>query len=422
LVIRNIPQLSTTKLRADALAIAEAGYQAINLERVFTDRLHLQSDVLTVGGHSFNLSKYERIYVVGVGKGSSIVARTIERILGSNRLSAGYVIDNHPIRLTGTIKAFKGTHPLPSQQNIDATEEIVKLLHQATSRDLVITIVCGGGSALFCKPGDRTCLELQFIGSHMLRSGASIHEMNTVRKHVSRIHGGHMAMYAYPATILALMVSDVPGDDLDVIASGPTVRDTTTRQDAQRVAAQFKLPEIPFYETPKDQKYFRKVTNVVIASGSLAVDAMADKARELGYDPIIYDRDLKGLAKDVGPKLAAIPQPGQVALACGETEVHVTHTGRGGRNQDVALSAIAHLSPNGVLVSAASDGADNEPVAGGIVDGQTSARRCHELGLDPNAAVMLNDSYPVLHALGDHLHTRPGNANVADFMVSLRGR
>lgn len=420
MVIKNFKQLAKTALRTDALTIAEAGYQSIDIEQVFKRELKLQSTQLTVHGHNYDLNKFENIYVVGVGKGSSRAARGVEKVLG-HYIKGGFVIDTTPAKLQ-KVFAFKGTHPLPSQKNIAATDEIVKLSHQATAKDLVICIICGGGSALFCRPGERTCLELQLIRSAMLKAGAPIHDINTVYKHVSHIHGGHLAQYAYPATVLSLCVSDVPGDDLDVIASGPTVLDSTTCKDAERTARKYKLPEIPFIETPKSKKYFKKVTNLVLASGDLAVDAMAEKAKELGYKPIIINRNITGLANKVGPDLAQKIQPGEALLAAGETEVHVTHPGRGGRSQDLAVSAIPYLSADSVIVACASDGRDNEPVAGGIADGEVSRILCEKYELDPQESIAMNNSYPLLEKLGDHLYTRIGTANIADFMVVIRSK
>jgi glycerate 2-kinase len=420
MVIKNFKQLAKTPLREDALTIAEAGYDAIDIEQVFKRTLRVAGNVLTVQGHSYDLKKYKHIYVVGVGKGSSRAARGVEHVLG-DRIVRGFVIDTNPAK-TQKIFAFKGTHPLPSQQNIDATEEVVKVLEQAEKDDLVLCIICGGGSALFSRPGDRTLLELQLIGSHMLKAGAPIHDMNTVRKHVSLIHGGHLAKFAYPATVLSLYVSDVPGDDLHVIASGPTVLDPTTRKDAVRVAHKYKLPPIPFIETPKDKKYFRKVTNLVVASGDMVVEAMAEKARALGYKPVIVGRNITGLAKEVGPDLVRRVQPGEALIAAGETEVNVTHPGRGGRCQDVATSAIPYLTPDSVIVACASDGKDNEPVAGAVADGKVSAQKCKEFGLDPVKAVEMNDTFPLLEKLGDHLQTKLVTANISDFLVVVRSK
>jgi glycerate-2-kinase len=421
MVIKNYDKLAKTALRRDALTIVEAGYESIDIEKLFTSKLHMEGDKLILGANTYDLTKFKHIYVVGVGKGSGLAAKAIEKLLTPERITAGAIIDITTRRLK-KIKSCKGTHPLPSEQNIAFTEEIIRIMELADKDDLVISIICGGGSALFCKPGGLTCLELQFISSVLLRAGASIQEINTVRKHVSLIHGGYMAKYAYPATVLSLIISDVPGDQLEMVSSGPTVMDTTTKADAERVAKQYGLPSIGMIETPKDAKYFKKVTNVLIASGSQTVEAMAIKARALGYQPVVYSKRLSGLAKEVGPAMAARVKPGEALLACGETEVIVTHPGMGGRNQDVVLSALTKLPDDAVIISAASDGKDNVPVAGGIADGDWSRKQCAKLGIDPMAAVEENRGYKALHKLGDHLLINHITANISDFILVLRGK
>lgn len=418
MVIRNIKKLAKTAPRSDALAIIEAGYEAIAIDRLVRDNLIIEGDTLTVEGQSFKLSDYRHVYVAGVGKGSALVARNLEQLIGRRRIKRGFVIDVAKHRLR-RIKSLVGSHPLPSEKNIKATEQVIKLLQSATKDDLVITLICGGGSALFCKPGSLTCLEMQFVSNHLLKAGATIQQINTVRKHLSLIHGGGMAKFAYPATILSLIISDVPGDDLSMVSSGPTVLDTTTKTQAEQVAKRFGLPPLDMLETPKDPRYFKRVTNVLIGSGTNTVIAMAQKARELGYNPRIVTRRLHGLAKEIGPALVQRAHPGQAILACGETEVIVTRAGKGGRNQDVVVSAMPHLKPNQVIISAASDGKDNVPVAGGIADGTWSTARLKRKHIDPTRAVTDNQSYKVLHKLKDHLYINKVTANVSDFVVAL---
>lgn len=419
MIIKNFKKLAKTDLRRDALTIAEAGYESIAIKKLFRQDLSVDGDTLSVHGHKYNLKKFDNIYVIGLGKNSAAAAQVIESTIGPRRIQAGFVIDIAKKRMK-KIKAMRGTHPLPSNQNIRATNKIVELLKNVTEKDLVVAIVCGGGSSLACRPDSLTCLELQFISSLLLRAGATIQEINTVRKHVSLIHGGYLAKEAYPATVLSLIVSDVPGDDISMVASGPLVPDRTTKSAAERIAKKYGLPPIDFLETPKDKKYFTRVTNVLIASGSTVVDAMAKKAQELGYKPIVYSRQLSGLAKDVGPAMAKKVKPGQALLACGETEVVVTRPGKGGRNQDVVLSAIPNLDTNSVIISAASDGKDNVPVAGGIADGTLSAKKIQKRRLDPVVAVNNNRSYKTLHSLRDHIFIQKITANISDFVIVLK--
>ncbi len=419
MIIRNFKKLAKNDLRRDGLLIAEAGYESIAIKKLFHQDLSLDGDVLSVRGHSYNLKQYSNVYVIGIGKNSAAAAQVIESTIGPKRIKTGFVIDITKKRMK-KIKALRGTHPLPSNQNIRATRKIINLLSQVTERDLVIAIICGGGSSLACRPDNLTCLELQFISGLLLRAGANIKEINTVRKHVSLIHGGYLAKEAYPATVLSLIISDVPGDDISMVASGPLMLDRTTKSQAERIAKKYGLPPIEFTETPKDKKYFARVTNILIASGSTVVDAMAAKAKAIGYKPVVYSRKLTGLAKDVGPAMAKRVKSGEALLACGETEVIVTRPGKGGRNQDVVLSAIPKLSKDSVIISAASDGKDNIPVAGGIADNPLTIKKLQKKHIDPIASVNDNRSYKALHSLRDHLFIQKVTANISDFVIILK--
>jgi glycerate 2-kinase len=418
-IIRNYKQLATTQARRDALKIAEAGYKAIQIDRIVEGSLNMHYQTLIIDGHQFVLNNYENVYVVGVGKGSAMAAEAIEKLIGPKRISDGCVIDiaSRPMK---KIRSMIGTHPLPSEQNITATTEVVKILERAGKKDLVIAIICGGGSALFCKPGNLTCLELQFISTMLLRAGAGIEEINTVRKHASQIHGGYMAKYAFPATVLSLIISDVPGNDIQMVASGPTVYDTTTKAQATSIAKRYGLPPLGLVETPKDRRFFKKVHNVVIACGDVAVDGMEAEAKKLGYKPRVLSRKLDGYASERGPELAAKVKPGEALLACGETGVIVTKVGKGGRNQDLALSAVSLLAPDSAIVAAASDGKDNVAVAGAVTDGMQTRKRLRLKGINPANAVVNNNSYAALKATGDHLQIRKVTANVSDFTVAVR--
>ncbi len=420
-IIKNIKRLATTPLRADALAICEAGYEALRVSTIIESQLKLTGTKLQIGKLSYDLSKYRHIYVVGVGKGSALAAQSIEKTLGPKRIASGYVIDIVRKRLK-KIRSLRGTHPLPSEQNIAATEKVIELLKKATQDDLVLTVICGGGSSLFCSPGGMSCTDLQLVSDQLLKSGANIGQINTVRKHLSRIHGGFMAQYAYPAKLVSLIISDVVGDNLGVIASGPTVLDHTTVQDAQKVAEQFGLPSLTFTETPKDTKLFNKVDTLILANGSRAVEAMSKRAEELGYTSRTYSTKVSGLASSVGPTLAQSVRAGEALLGCGETQVVVTHPGKGGRNQDVALSATPFLAKHSVIISAASDGKDNIPVAGGITDSDWAGRQLSRKHISPESAVEQNQSYKVLRKIRGLLQIRKVTANVSDFYVVLRGK
>ncbi len=420
MIIKNLSKLAVNPIRRDALLIAEAGYEAIEINRLFQNVCSLQQKKLCIGMHEFNLEGYKNIYIIGLGKGSARATRSILKTIPTSMVKAGAVIDIERLWL-GKIKSFKGTHPLPSEKNIVATNEIIKILSRANKDDLVITIICGGGSSLICRPsGNLTCTDLQVVGDHLLKSGADITEMNTIRKHLSEIHGGFLAKYAYPAQVLSLIVSDVPGNKIDMVASGPTVRDTTSIADAEGLAKKHGLGNLNFVETPKDPKYFEKVHNIILASGETALYAMKTKAVELGYIPKVYSKSLNGFAKNVGPQMAKSVTRNTALLACGETQVHVTHPGKGGRNQDVALSSMPFLPENSAVISCASDGKDNIPVAGGIVDDDFSVWKIEQIDADPTKAVELNQSYITLKRIQGIFKIRKVTANISDFIVVLR--
>ncbi len=414
MIIKNFDKLATSELRKDALTIAEAGYEAISIPVLIGKTLSLDSDVLKIQGNEYDLKKFKNIFIAAIGKGCGLIAEELENLIGAKNIKAGVAIDLKHRKLK-KIKVFGGTHPLPSEKNILATKKLIKTLKEAKSKDLVITIVCGGGSSLACLPAkNNSCNDLRSVSEHMLKGGATIQELNTVRKHISKIHGGNMAKYAYPANVLGLIISDVPGNDIDIVASGPISLDGSSLEEAKKLATKFKVQNIELSETPKDLKYFKKVTKLMLASGSTALEGMEQKAKELNYDISIYSESLSGLANEVGPKLAKKVKSKQVLLACGETTVVVTKPGMGGRNQDLALSALPYLKNNSVIISASSDGKDNINVAGGITDFSINYKN-----LNPTKAVADNQSFKTLKSINGLYIINKITANVSDFIVVL---
>ncbi|MEY4745279.1 MAG: hypothetical protein RL272_1224 [Candidatus Parcubacteria bacterium] len=424
-LVRNRTSLATTSLRRDALAVLEAGLRAIDTRRAVRAAFRLQGSKLRLGGRSWDLSRFERIYVVGIGKAAYDAAVEIERILG-RRIEGGIVLDvkSGPLR---RMTSIAGTHPLPSLANMRATGEIVALLKQAGSKDLVIAVVSGGGSALLCWPYGMKGDALAGITDALMRKGASIREINTVRKHLSEIQGGQFARMAYPATVIGLLFSDVPGDDPGIIASGPTVRDTTTADDAAAILAKHdilrtcRMPDCRLRETPKDPVFFSRVANVIVMSNRAALRAMAAEARRLGYAARVLSRELSGEARDVGRRLAGLPRRGEMVLAAGETTVTVRGKGRGGRNQEVALGALSEAGDDVLVISCASDGIDNTPAAGAIADAVTR-RQAAAKRLDARAALSANASYDFFRKLGQQIITGKTGANVSDLMIAARAR
>ena len=424
-VIKNFSKLATSKLRKDALNIIEAGLQAIDTKRVVNQAVKLRGSILRVQGQKYDLKKYNRVFIIGIGKASHDAAAELERLLGS-KITDGVVIDVKPGKLK-RCEYVRGTHPLPSTKNMRATSKIIKMLENMSSNDLVLTIVSGGGSAMLVQPCQLKCEHLIKINDYLLRSGASIHEINTVRKHLSLIKGGQFARFAHPATVVGLIFSDVPGDDLSVIASGPTVIDKTTVLDARRIIKKYKIfqnckvPHCEPIETPKEKTFFKRVQNYLMVSNQVATEAMQQKAKKLGYRTRLLSNELQGEALKVGADLAKQAKAGQALIAAGETTVTVRGKGKGGRNQELVLGAITKLPPDTLICSVASDGIDNTPVAGAFIDEQVLGS-IKKRKLDPKAALQTNNSYPLLQKLKCQIKTGKTGANVSDLMLVLRDR
>ncbi|MGY4707497.1 glycerate kinase type-2 family protein [Candidatus Bipolaricaulota sp. J31] len=437
-------------LKDIARELIQAGIEAVRPRECVRRALSLEGEILRVGDRRYDLREIEHIYVVGFGKASAGMARAVEDIL-SARIAKGLVITADGYRVaTGIVEVREAGHPIPDGRGIAAAEELLSLVQEAGERDLVLILISGGGSALLTAPAEGISLEdLAATNALLLRCGATIQEINAVRKHLSRAKGGQLARLAQPARVVSLVLSDVVGDPLDSIASGPTVPDPTTFADAIGVLRRYgiweKVPEsvrrhlqrgasgmIP--ETPKPgDPCFSRVQNVIVGSGRHAAEAALKKGEELGFTGKILTTTLEGEAREVGKVLAAIarelrahgrplPPPALLVLA-GETTVTVRGGGKGGRNQELALSAALGIDDLAgvVIASVGTDGRDGPTdAAGGIVDGGT-ARRIRDAGLDPEGLLRDNDSYRGLSAAGDLLVLGPTGTNVADLLLILAG-
>lgn len=423
MLISNAKKIAKSKGRRAALRIIEAGLSAVRTDTAIRAVLKLKGNKLAVGGRSYDLRKFDHLYVIGFGKASYAAAVELEKILGS-RISGGIVLDVIGGKLK-RIKSLVGSHPLPTMKNVRAAGEIVDLLKQADTRDLIIAVVSGGGSALLCRPYGLKCSELALVTKMLMRRGAEIGEMNTVRKHLSEILGGQFARLAYPAKIIGLVFSDVPGDDVSMVASGPTVLDKTTVEDAAGILAKYdivracSLDGCGLIETPKDPVFFRNVHNVLVVSNRHAVEAMKKEATRLGYKARILSTRLEGEAREVGRKLSSMPRAGEAVIAGGETTVTVSGKGVGGRNQELALGALGAVSEGAVVVSCASDGHDNGPAAGGIAD-RLALDTARRLKLDPKKYLAENDSFSFLKKIASQILCKPTGINISDLMLALR--
>jgi len=423
--IKSFKKLAVSEERKKLLNIIEAGLEAIDTKKAITNALKIEKGKLLIYNHSFSLKNAEKIVVVGIGKCSLEAGAVLEKKLGK-RLTGGIVLDVHEGELK-KIQTYTGDHPLMSPRNIDATKKIIELLSGLTEKDLVIFVISGGGSALLCQPKNFTCFQESSVVDALMHSGADIYETNTVRKHLSLARGGFLAKYAYPARVVSLIFSDVIGDNLEFIASGPTVKDTTTLDQAKMVLDKYKIYEkigltpLNLIETPKDNKYFERVKNILFVSNQTALDAMSEKSLELGYMPRICRNNLSGEAKDVAKQIIdelSKENLGTVLLYGGETTVKIKGRGKGGRNQEMSLSGLRYIKDNQLLISVASDGRDNSENAGGICDIITK-EKAKKLNLDIEKYLKNNNSYEFFDKTGDYLKTGDTGSNVADIIVGI---
>ncbi len=424
-IIKNFDRLATSDLRRRALTIAEAGFAAIDTKAAVrrTVKYNQQKQILEVGDKRYRLADFERVMCIGFGKAAFDAVSELQNILG-DKIKCGFVIDLKEGSL-GNIVCKVGTHPYPTKVNIEATKELLAMLSDCTEKDLVLCVVSGGGSALLCYPHEMSCEAEVAIISALTVKGATIQELNTVRKHISRVKGGNLAKLMYPASVISLIFSDVPGDDISMVASGPTVVDKTFMKDAAAVLKKYdvleacQMPSCKLTETPKQAKYFEKVQNVLAVSAKQALAAMKDAAENLGYDVKIFSDSFQGVARELGSQIISANKIGQCLLGAGESSVKISGKGKGGRNQEMALAALSSVAENQVLVCAASDGHDNTDAAGAVVDTGVLTR-AKALGLDSNQFLQNNDSYNFFEQTGDLLQTGLTEANVSDFFVCLR--
>lgn len=437
-------------LRESALAIFRAALDAADPRAAIHRLVQRDGDMLRVQEHAYDLSRVKRIFVLGFGKASAAMAQAVEEIC-NDKIESGWVIVKYGhanVRCT-RIELLEAGHPLPDENSLRGTKKIVDLLSLTRKDDLVLCLISGGGSALLELPVAGVSLDdLRATTDALLRSGATINEMNAVRKHLSQVKGGQLARQTR-APIVSLILSDVLGSPLDAIASGPTAPDTTTFADAMKVIDRRGLREqLPasvlqylargvdgkMAETPKsNDPIFSRVQNVIIADNSIACEAAASAARERGFNVHVHSTMVQGEAREVAREFAAmanaIARSGEpvarpaCVIAGGETTVTVRGDGLGGRSQEFALAAAIEVAgmKDVLMLSAGTDGTDGPTdAAGALADGTTVARAC-EKGLDADASLERNDSYHFFQPLGDLVITGPTKTNVNDLMVVLAG-
>ena len=439
---------SLALLRKDAHAIFKAAVQAVDPKRAVKNWLHRDRGCLEVAGRIYDLTKARRIYVVGAGKAAARMALAVEELLGE-KIYAGFVVVKDGYALpTRKIRIAEAGHPIPDSRGVLASKVIIRLLEEATSDDLVLCLISGGASALLSAPIDSISLEDKQLATRLLLNcGAKIQEINAIRKHASKLKGGRLAQLAYPSQVVSLILSDVIGDPIDSIASGPTAPDPTTYADCLEIIERYDLlAKMPatlietleagrqgvVAETPKPGDLtFAKVHNVVVGNNRSALSAAKEKAEALGYHAVILSSSVEGestqaalfhtaIAKEIKQSGSPVSPPACV-LSGGETTVHVQGSGLGGRNQEFATAAALEIADlEGVVVlSAGTDGTDGPTdAAGGIVDG-TTVGRARRIGLEPAGLLRRNDSYRFLDAVGDLVVTGPTFTNVMDIHIVL---
>lgn len=432
--------------RRDVVAIMQAALEAADPGLAVARAMQREGEGLTVAGKRYDLAEIDRVWVVGAGKAGAPMVSAVEQALGA-RVSGGLVNVKHGYTApTERVALNEAGHPIPDASGVDGAHRIAALLAETRPNDLVICLISGGGSALMTLPAEGITLgDMQALTTGLLRAGATINEINAIRKHLDVVKGGGLARLAAPARVLALLLSDVVGNPLDVIASGPTVPDTGTFADAVGLLQRYSLwesaPEAirarlaqgargEIADTPKaGDPIFERVQNVVVASNDIAARAAEARARELGYHAAVWSTYVEGEAREVARVQAALakelvdserPLPRPACLISGgETTVTLRGQGQGGRNQEMALAAAIALDgwEGAAIACLATDGSDGPTDASGAyADGETLAR-ARALGLDAWAHLENNDAYPFFQQLGELLLTGPTNTNVNDLTL-----
>lgn len=422
MIIKNTDVLAINPIRERALKIIEAGLAAIDTKKVIQETLKVKKEYLFIKDKAYDLSKFRKVFLIAFGKDAFAASVEIKRILGE-RLTDGVVLSLKSDKIEG-LQTFQCTHPNTSYNNVEATKEVISLIKDSSEEDLIIVVISGGGSAMLTAPYKITHGDKALIAENLMNSGADINELNTVRKHLSEIKGGRLAELAYPSTLVTLIFSDVIGNDLSTIASGPTVIDHTTVVDAQKILDKYKIEEkialrnLELTESPKDLKYFQKVMNFLVMDNSVATQAMEEEARALGYATRIYANDIKGKAEEVGKKLLEQSRKGEAIIAAGETTVDVDGDGIGGRNQELVLANLKNLKEKQLLISVGTDGHDHSNFAGAIGDSYT-VKKIKEQNLIPEDYLANSDSYTFFKKLKEGIDTGLLESNVADLMLVL---
>jgi glycerate-2-kinase len=446
-------EIRAPSLPAQARSIISAAIREVDAGRLVTERVKKRCDKLTVCGKSLSLAKFDRIYLLALGKAAPIMAEKLAGILG-RRLTGGIVVAPPGAGFASeTVRFLRGGHPLPDRNSLRCGREMIKLAGEAGPRDLIFVLISGGGSAQVCLPAPPVALaEKRHVTEALLRAGADIAELNAVRKHLSAIKGGRLAEAAYPARIVNLVLSDVVGNDLESIASGPTHWDSTTYDTAVRVLKKYRLLRAAPDSVRKvlgegaqgrraetlrrDDRAFRRVSTAILGDNRLALTGAARRAEALGWRPVVLTSTDSGEAREAARRyVSELSHLGGTwaksgrrlcLLAGGELTVHVRGRGRGGRNTEFVLAALVELARLRerdfayLIASAGTDGRDGTGDAAGAWITPSTIGRAARLGLDPQAFLRDNDSYAFFQKVGGLIVTGPTRTNVMDIRLFMR--
>jgi len=429
-----------------AARVMKAALDAVDPRAVVLDNLRITNSKFNINGEVYDLNRFKKVFLVGAGKAGQPMTDAVREVLGSNLfrgkviVKEGYLADQV---FSDQIELIEAGHPIPDQRGVNGAQKIIDLLRETTPNDLVICVFSGGGSALMVSPVPGVSLnDLQILTQELLASGATVNEINTLRKHLDRVKGGQIARYASPARVLSLILSDVVGDPLDVIASGPTVPDPTTYSDSLSLLDRNKIrTRTPgsiinhltlgqrgeFEETPKPgESIFDRVNNIIVGSNRTAAQAALKQAQVEGFKSLILTNYLQGEAHQAGQILGSIirqlaehnqplSRPACIIVG-GETTVTLHGDGHGGRNQELALGAVKEISglEDIAFITLATDGGDGiTDAAGAVVTGET-LHTALSIDHDPESYLSRNDSYNFFNPLEDLIKTGPTLTNVND--------
>lgn len=436
------------KMKQEAVDIFNQGLEAVNPRDCIHACCKRENNILKVNSKTYNLDRFKDIIVIGAGKACASMALAVEEIL-LDRITAGIVIVKYDhVENLKKIEIVEAGHPIPDENSIYGTEKLINMVKKTDETTLVICLISGGGSSLMCLPANGLSLEdKQKTTNTLLSCNATIHEINAIRKHLSCIKGGLLANAVFPAPLICPVLSDIVGDNLDIIASGPCVADNNTFAQCLDIIKNHDiknhLPDTILHhlkqgsknlipETPKQEnQIFQNVFHTIIANNFQSLLSAQKKAEDLRYNTLILSSMIEGQTIDVSNIHTAIARqilatenplkPPACILSGGETTVNLKGAGKGGRNQEFALASAIKIEglKNTVVLSAGTDGTDGPTDAAGAIADHTSAQRAAALGMKPELFLKENNAYPFFDRLSDLFKTGPTNTNVMDLRIIL---